>query len=201
MKKLSRVLLVALFVLVAGGHASAELKMKSVTMENEKPHVKKEHYVTMVATIQAINLKKRVVTLKGEGRVFDVKVGPEAKNLAQLKRGDEVTIKYYDAVSAKVYKAGQAPSVTGKSATLETAKKGAKPGGKYAAESTITATIESIDMKKPTVTLKTHEGKQLTVKIEEPKLLEKVTVGDEVVITYSEAIAISVEKTKKKGNK
>ena len=201
MKKMSRILFTALLVLTLGGYASAEIKMKTVSIEDEKPNVKKRHYVTVIATVQAINLKNRVVTLKSNERLFDVTVGPKAKNLPQLKVGDVVTAKYYEAVSAKVYKAGQAPNVNEESATLETAKEGEKPGGKLKSKTTITATVESIDIKKPTVTLVNQEGKQLIVKIEEPKLLENVKVGDEVVITYSEAIAISVEKAKKKGKK
>jgi hypothetical protein len=49
------------------------------------------------------------------------------------------------------------------------------------------------------VTLKNSDGKSLTVKVEDRKALENVVVGDEVVITYAEAIALSVEKAKKKG--
>ena len=55
-----------------------------------------------------------------------------------------------------------------------------------------------IDKKKPSVTLKNSDGKSLTVKVEDRKALENVVVGDEVVITYSEALALSVEKAKKK---
>ena len=36
------------------------------------------------------------------------------------------------------------------------------------------------------------------MKVARPQMLEKVKVGDEVAITYTEAMAISVEKTVKK---
>ena len=175
MKKLTALLISALLALCVGGQALAELKVKTVTSEGKKPHVKKERYVTATATIEAIDLDKRVVTLKGDdGRVFDVKVGPQAKNLAQLKKGDLVTVKYHEAVSAKVYKAGEAPKITEESSSLETAKPGEQPGGKVASKVTVTATIESIDMKEPAVMLKTMAGKYLVVKIEDPKLLANV---------------------------
>lgn len=200
--KLSRVLLTALLVLAFGGSAFAEVKMKSVSTEGTKPSVKKARLVTAFATVQAINMEKRIVTLKNEeGKIFDLKVGPEARNLPQLKKGDEVTVKYYEAISAKVYKAGEAPKVAEEAALLERAKEGEKPGGVLAVKSTITAVIESIDLKKPTVTLKNTDGKQLTIKIEDRKNLENVKVGDEVVITYAEAVAISVEKAQKKDKK
>jgi len=203
MKKQLLALITALCVISVGGAAFAELTVKTITSENKLPDVKRERYATAVATIQAIDLDKRIVTLKNRlGQIFDVKVVPEAKNLPQLKIGDLVIIKYHQAVSAKVYKPGEAPQIPEQaSMKLETAKEGAKPGLALTSEATITATIESINKKKPSVTLKTQDGKTLVVKVEEPKLLENVKAGDEVVITYSEAFAVSVEKAKKKSKK
>ncbi|HTP65389.1 MAG TPA: hypothetical protein VMJ66_08365 [Geobacteraceae bacterium] len=198
MKKLAVVLTTALLAISVGGAAFADLNIhKSVSSEDVKPYVKKERFLTRTATVEAVDVEHRVVTLKGEqGKIFDVRVVPEAKNLAQLKKGDMVTLKYYEAVSAQVYKAGEAPKITEATAAMETAKAGAKPGGKLAYQATTTATIEAIDVKKPAVTLKTADGKTLAVKVQRPKLLANVKVGDEVVITYTEAVAISVTKAK-----
>lgn len=202
MKKMLGFLSAAMLVMAFGGYAHAELQVKSVSSANNKPVVKKESIKTVLATIEEIDLENRMITLKGEkGKIYDMKVGPQAKNLAQLKKGDEVKLKYSEAVSARVYKAGEAPVIQEKSASLETAKEGAMPGGKISASSTITATVASIDMKKPSVDLKNSEGKILTVKIEDRRNLANVKVGDEVVITYTEALAISVEKAKKKSKK
>ena len=67
-----------------------------------------------------------------------------------------------------------------------------------ARESTVTATVTAIDKKKGTVSLKGPNGKTVIAKAEEPKNLDKIKVGDELMITYTEALAISVEKAKKK---
>lgn len=193
MKKLLAVTVAALVALSVGGVARAEEKAPP-----KKPYVKKERTVTATATVQAIDLENRVVTLKGaEGNVFDVTVGKEARNLPQLKVGDEVTVKYYEALSAKVYKKGEAPAAEGVAEGLARTKPGEKPGGVLGRHMTVTATVEAIDMKKPTVTLKGADGKSLVVKVKDRKNLENVKVGDEVVLTYSEALAISVEKAKK----
>ncbi len=81
---------------------------------------------------------------------------------------------------------------------MATAKPGEKPAGVAISQKTITATVEAIDTKKPSVTLKGPEGNLVTVKVKNPKHLENVKVGDQVVITYTEALAISVHKAKKK---
>jgi hypothetical protein len=45
-------------------------------------------------------------------------------------------------------------------------------------------------------TLRGPEGKVVDVKVRNPKNLENVKEGDQVVITYTEAVAVSVEKPK-----
>jgi len=164
----------------------------------EQPKVVKERTAVMTATVQAIDLKTRIVTLKGpKGEVRDIKVGEEAVNLPQVKVGDLVTVKYYESLAIEVIKPGTVSGAGEKSAIVK-AKPGEMPGGMAARQSTVTATVTAIDKKKGTITLKGPEGKTVIAKAEEPKNLDKVKVGDELMITYTEALAISVEKAKKK---
>ena len=62
----------------------------------------------------------------------------------------------------------------------------------------MTAIVESISPNKTTVTLKMADGTYRVVKIEEKKNLKNVKVGDEVVITITEALAIEVKPAVKK---
>lgn len=166
--------------------------------EGKKPSIKKENVVTLNATVEAIDLNTRVVTLKdSKGNVFDLKVGEEAKNLPQVKVGDLVVAKYYESIAVEVRKHGEPGGVTASEA-VATAKPGEKPAGVVANQLTITTTVQSIDRKKNYVTLKGPEGNLVKIKVQEPKHLKNVKVGDQVVITYTEALAISVEKAKKK---
>jgi len=204
MKKLVVVIAAALLTMsmavgVRAEEKAAETKKADAKKADaKKPEGKRERAVTATATVQAIDLEKRVVTLKGpKGNVFDLKVGPEARNLPQLKVGDEVTVKYYESLAFKVMKAGTAPSGAMVTEATERTKPGEKPGGAVGQRVTITATVEAIDQKTPTVTLKGPEGKSTTIKVKDRKNLVNVKVGDDVVITYTEAMAISVEKAKK----
>ena len=74
------------------------------------------------------------------------------------------------------------------------AKPGEKPAGVAINTITVTATIDKIDKKAQTVTLKGPEGNKETIKVKDPNNLKKVKVGDNVVISYTEALAIAVEK-------
>ena len=62
----------------------------------------------------------------------------------------------------------------------------------------VTSTIQAIDKKNGTVTLKAPDGTLTTIKARNPAKLDKVTVGDLVEITYTEALAIGVEPAPKK---
>jgi Cu/Ag efflux protein CusF len=58
---------------------------------------------------------------------------------------------------------------------------------------TATVTITAIDMSVPSVTIKKDDGSVTSFKVEEKKNLEGFKVGDRVQITYTQALAISVE--------
>ncbi len=196
MKKVFALCLVVLFGLSLAGLAFAGEKAAST---DKQPSVKKERAVSTKATVQAVDLEKRVVTLKGEkGNVFDVAVGEEVRNLPQVKVGDIVVVKYYESIAFRILKPGEIAEGVRETETMSRAKPGESPAGKVGREVSLVATIQAIDKKKATVTLKGPEGRTVTVKAENPKNLEKIKVGDEVQITYTEALAVSVEKAKKK---
>jgi hypothetical protein len=198
MKKivLSTVVMLALSI---GGTALAEDKAPAAKPAKKTTSVKKERTITATATVQAIDLEKRIVTLKGpKGNVFDLAVSEEARNLPQVKVGDEVKVKYYESIAVRLLKPGETPVPAQEAAVLDRAKPGEKPSGMVGHQVTITATIEAINTKKQMVTLKGPDGKSFTAKAQDPKRLASVKVGDDVVITYTEALAIAVEPAKKK---
>jgi len=150
------------------------------------------------ATVEAIDLAAGTVTLKGpRGKSFTVSVEDKTKVLSGLKVGDEVVAKYYEAIAFELKKPGEA--VPGKSVKEGVAPAAGGPKGPGVSGQTVTvvATIEAIDLKKGTATLKGPEGKSVEVTARDPKNLKKVKVGDLVEITYSEALAISVEPASK----
>ena len=200
MKKLLAVTMATLFTLSMGGMAVAQEKVTAEkNAQAKKPSVTKERTTKVTATVDAIDLEKRIVTLKGpKGNLFDVKVAEQAKNLPQVKVGDLVTVEYYESLAVNVFKKGEAPRTEGAAEGVLTAKPGEKPGGVAVSQVTVTATVEALDKKKQTATLKGSEGKSVTVKVKDPKNMKNVKVGDEVVITYSEILAISVKPAKKK---
>ena len=148
------------------------------------------------ATVTAIDLKTRMVTLKGpEGKETTLHVDKHARNLPQVKVGDVVKVAYVQHVAWQVRKPGQgAPAAdVGVEAAAARAEAGQKPGAAMGQRVTFAATIEAIDLAKGTVTLKGPQGNSETIKARNPANLKKVKVGDVVDIAYTEAVAIKVE--------
>lgn len=152
--------------------------------------------VEMQATVTAIDLKTRMVTLKGpEGAETTIQVDQRARNLPQVKVGDVVKVAYVQHVAWQARKGGEgAPSsdVAAEQAAVR-AEPGERPAGAVGQRVTFTATIEAIDLSKGTVTLKGPQGDSQTIKARNPANLKKVKVGDLVDITYTEVVAIKVE--------
>ena len=157
--------------------------------------VETQNVVKMTARVDAIDHKHRIVTLRGpEGEPVTFKVDDAVRNLDQVKKGDQVVASYYESIAIRVHKPGEAePGVSSTDAT-ERAPVGAMPGAATAQTTSITARVTKIDKSKPSITLKGPKGKLVTVKVKDPARLEKVKVGDLLSITYTQAVAIAVEK-------
>jgi len=152
-----------------------------------------QNLVSATAKVKAIDLKTRHVTLqRPDGSLIKFVAGDEVRNLAQVKVGDEVTVTYYESLAYEVHKAGAAAPGVAVTEGAARAKPGEKPGAIAGRVSTITATIEAIDKAAQTVTLRSPDGETTTFKARDPQKLDRVSVGDLVDITYTEALAISV---------
>ena len=159
----------------------------------ERPAVGAASLITLSATVAAVNQETREVTLKDEdGNELAITVGEEVKNLPQVEVGDQVQVAYYESVNVEVLGPEQAQAGATAMSALETAEPGQKPAGAMATELSVVATIDAINKEAETVTLTGPEGNTKTVKVRNPANLEKVAVGDQVMITLTRAVAVDV---------
>jgi hypothetical protein len=157
--------------------------------------------VTLTASVEAIDLANREVTLKGPlGNTATFTVDQQVKRLDEVKVGDLVRADYYVSVAAEVRK----PTREEKKhplVVLDAAGK-APPGTSPAAGGLrrfkFVTTIEGLDRPTQTVTVKGPSGNYLTACVADPSRLTKMRIGDTIVVTYTEALAISLEKAEKK---
>jgi hypothetical protein len=151
--------------------------------------------VAFQATVEAVDLQKRTVTLKGpDGKMKTLTIGPEARNLDQVKKGDQLKVKLIESVALFVRKASDPPDVA-EATEVAVAPKGEKPGLLAVKTAEITGNVEALDPKKRTVTLKGPEGNLATFKVgKEAKRFNEVKKGDQVVLRVTEALLIDVTK-------
>jgi hypothetical protein len=185
------VLILAMLVASTASAGTSSTTAKS-SIKSGKPHFEATTTITTQATVLSINQNNRHVKLRTEaGDTVRVVVKPEAKNLAQVKKGDVVKITYTEKLTIHVEPAGTA-GVSSEAAS-SSAKAGEKPAATASAKVQYKATITAINKEMGTATLKGPEGKMFEVTPLHPENLDKVKVGELVVFTYSEAVAASVE--------
>jgi len=160
---------------------------------------KAESTTTVTATVESVDLSKRLVTLKGpDGQLVTVHADERVKNLPQVRKGDQVAVTYYESIAYELLKPGEGKPGVASSGDVVTAAPGQKPAAAGAQVTTVTATISAIDKQTQHVTLRGPDGNTVAVKVKDPTRLDKVKVGDLVQITYTEAVAVSVEPAAKK---
>ena len=194
----------ALFATMATAWAQAPTTTEKAPApaKTDTPPGKSEASATKVhGTVDAVDKEKGTVTLKGpKGRTVTLAVKDKSK-LDAIAVGDPVVATYIEAVAFQVRKAGSgAPGVSVKEERA-TSKPGETPAGAVAREITVTATIDAIDKKAQTVSIKGSEGNAETIKVKNPKNLEGVKVGDLVDITYAQALAVALDKPAPKSTK
>jgi hypothetical protein len=151
--------------------------------------------VQATAVVTKIDQKNRLVTLRNaRGEEQSIAVGPEVRNLAQVKRGDQVVVTYYESVVFQLLPKGSAEPGAAAAEAGGRARPGEQPGAIGAEAVTVVATVMAVDKTAPSITLKGPDGNVATYPVRDAGKLDPVKVGDLLQITYSQALAIAVEK-------
>jgi Cu/Ag efflux protein CusF len=153
------------------------------------------------ATVQKVDLAKRELTLKAkDGKPFMVSVPERVQNLENLKPGDQINVDYYQSLSMSMEKPGAAPMAP-RIETFRQPSTGTLPGGLQGQQITGTVKITKIDSAKNEITIEGPSGQTDTVTIKDPQqlaMLKKLKVGDQIQLTYSEAVLVSMTPAKGK---
>jgi hypothetical protein len=153
--------------------------------------------VQATATVQAVDAASRTVRLVGaDGRPMLVRAGPSVRNFEQLKAGDRVTVRYTEAIAAEVVKPGTGVTSSAPAVTADRSPSGERP--RASAEVSVKGVVRvvSVDAVNNTVEVVTQDGLVRRVRVVDSKAREfarGLKPGDEVQLTFTEALAVAVE--------
>ena len=168
----------------AGSAASAQIAAT---------HGDELHFVSVLTIhgeVVSVDPTNRLVTLKdpkGDATTLEAR---NEKNLEAVKVGDRVTIRYFEGVQIRKKKPGEAVLVPSLKDGIIDAELGRTSKTKHV----IVASVEAIDEADQEVTLKGPDGSLETTMVTNPEYLERIKVGDQVVITRSQALALSIDR-------
>jgi hypothetical protein len=149
------------------------------------------------ATVRQIDKSSRTLLLANDaGDSVPLVVGPEVKNFDQIQVGDRVVVRYYDAIAFEVKPPGQAATATEADVAEVRAKPGERPAAAVGATVRTSVTIEGVDKSRNTVTFRREDGVLRVIDVVRPEsqeFIKHLKPGDQVEVTYTEALAVSVE--------
>jgi hypothetical protein len=148
------------------------------------------------AVVTKIDVPKRKLTLRGEaGNEVTIDVDPAVRNLPQVKVGDKVVARYYEGLVADLRKPTD-PASPAVEVADAIAQPGQRPAAAVGTRLTIPVTITAVDTSTNVVSFygESREVRSLAVVRPEAKaFIKQLKPGDQVVLTYTEALAVSVE--------
>ena len=160
----------------------------------DKPSFSASQSMTISAVVEAIDHETRVVTVrKPDGEAVTFTASDEARNLDQVAVGDVLIAEYVESVSIDVIANEGMEAGAAEVAAVARTKKGEMPGLAAMGSTVVTATVEEINLELNTFKLKGPDGTINEYAARNPGNLKRAAVGDLVVITVTEALAITVE--------
>ena len=166
----------------------------------DKPLVKEEWaLVELQASVEAIDRKKREVTLKDSaGNLVTVIASEKVKRFNEIKVGDSVRAEYWTFLSAEF----REPTIEEKENPLVIlagagrAPKEVDPAAVVGAVVKAVVKVVAIDTEAREATIQGPRGNFMIVPVMDDAVLRNLKVGEVVIMTYAEAMAVSLIKTK-----
>jgi len=188
MRIIKYVSIVASFLVCTIAWAGEEASMM------DKPSFSASQSLVVSAVVEAIDQESRVVTLrKSNGEAITFTASDDVRNLAQVSVGDQLTAEYVETISIQVMAADGMEAQAAEVGAMARAEEGDMPGFAAMDAVVVTATVEEINLEANTFKLKGPDGVINEYTARNPENLKRSAVGDLVVMTVTEAVAIVVE--------
>jgi Cu/Ag efflux protein CusF len=171
------------------------LAVPALAQQSVKPLTDAE-VTTVTATVEAIDQATRQLTLKGQdGKLSTVTAPPEVERFSAIKVGDVVTARYIESVVVRLVQPGENAPDAALDAGV-TPRPGDKPGATIANKVDVKVKVQALDKSVPSLTVTTPSGDVRSFRVRDKARLDKLKVGDEINVTYTEALLLTVDPKK-----
>ena len=157
--------------------------------------------VVLTATVDSVDVKKRIVVLKdANGNTAQMNVAKSVNDLDKVKKGDIFVVEHAQAIAVGLTAAAKdaKPGVSGVRSVTVAGKGSAKPFEEITDTIYATVKISTIDTKTRIVTFTMPSGEKQKVKVDPAVLgLEKFKAGDDVIVEFVDDTAIGFVTPKK----
>src|SRR5580698_4942589 len=150
--------------------------------------------VTIHGKVVSVNHSKKLVTLEGPGGKQVTLHVYNPYNLAAAKAGTPFVAKFYEIVTIRKKRKGENLPVASVSEGIVSAMPGQTPGAVAGTRTEMIVTIDAINPDSETVAVKGPDGRVETISVANPANLKYVKVGEQIVVTLSNVVAIALEK-------
>lgn len=157
-----------------------------------------EQTTILRGVIETVDPTSREVLVRGNagaqsGGLLTMIAGRGVTRFNQLRAGDNVTVVYFQALAARV--ARPLSSAPPASASFTAERDAARPGGEVTRVRSGRVTITAVDSATSTVSFTGPGGLNRTVTATNPEIrrfISQLRVGEQVDMTYEEALAIEI---------
>ena len=177
------------------GAIKAAVVVEKSTADSASAFIASTAVHTLTAKVVSIDAETREVVLMGEDGVeFELVASEKTRNLDQVNPGDTVNAKVVERVSIELVKGDKLQAMDLNIDSNAQAEEGEMPA-RAAIETTVNVyTVEAIDLEANTFKLRNAEGEVDEFTARDPANLAKAAIGDAVVVTTTEAMAVEVVK-------
>jgi hypothetical protein len=173
---------------------AATLALPAVAAAADTP-ITRSASTEVKATVMAVDQATRLVTLKGpEGNTFQVEAGPAVQHLDKVAPGDVVAVTYTESVAFEVVGKDEKPQGATEAAQRTTG------GGQVGRTVTTYFKINAYDRNTHVLWGTGPQGNTQSIVVQDPKAqkkLESLSPGNVVQVTYTESLAVRLEKVAK----
>jgi hypothetical protein len=159
----------------------------------QQPNAVVQQVYEISGPIERVDRVGRTITILSAGVVqAPIYAGPDLPIFDQLRRGDVVVIRYYDAYIVEVTPNARLAPL--KDTTAEAQQEHDRDDAGVTQQLKLVVTIDAIDTAKGMVTYHGNDNRRVLRAVQQRQLIDHVKVGDVVTITYTRARAAAIHK-------